>query len=146
MRVSLAPSIGNIAFEFSVHGKNILWFPFPGPDELKAAPVLCGIPFLAPWANRINGESYWANEKKYTLNPALGNLRRDSNLLPIHGLLLFSPAWRLVAVEADADSASATSRLEFWQHPELMAQFPFAHVLTMTHRLRNGSLEVETTV
>src|SRR5947209_1195129 len=47
---------------------------------------------------------------------------------------------------ADARSATAVSRLEFWKHPEMMAQFPFAHTLTMTYRLANGELEVETAI
>ena len=52
----------------------------------------------------------------------------------------------LVSAGADSRSASATSRLEFWKHPEMMAQFPFAHTITMTYRLANGALEVETTI
>jgi aldose 1-epimerase len=50
--------------------------------------------------------------------------------------------------EAKADDASAwvTSRLEFWRHADLLAQFPFPHTLTMTHRLRDGAVEVETSI
>ncbi len=142
LEVSIAPSIGNMAYEIRSHGKNILWFPYHSPAELRAGPRLCGVPFLAPWANRIDGDAYWANGRKYLLNPDLGNLRRDGHRKPIHGLLNFSPAWTLVS----ADAAAATSRLEFWKHPELMAQFPFAHTITMTHRLANGAVEVETTL
>jgi aldose 1-epimerase len=36
--------------------------------------------------------------------------------------------------------------MDFWKHPEMMAQFPFAHTITMTYRLENGVVEVETTV
>src|ERR1035437_1297233 len=54
------------------------------------APRLCGVPFLAPWANRLDGDAYWANGKRYLLNPNLGNVRRDGNQKPIHGLLGFS--------------------------------------------------------
>ena len=146
MEVCLAPAIGNTAYAFTVGGKNILWFPFSGPAGLQAQPALCGIPFLAPWANRIDGDAYWANGKQFLLNPALGNLRRDSHQKPIHGLLNFSPAWNLVAAGADTRSAYATSRLEFFRHPEMMAQFPFAHSLTMTYRLEDGSLIVETSI
>jgi aldose 1-epimerase len=146
VRVSIVPSIGNIAYEFAINGKNALWFPFANPSELKASPRLCGVPFLAPWANRIDGNAYWVNGHRYALNLQLGNLRLDSNRRPIHGLLLFSPLWKLVSAEADRDSAFATSLLEFWRYPELMAQFPFAHEISMTHRLANGSLEVETTL
>ena len=146
MRVSIAPSIGNIAYEFSVHEKNYLWFPFAGPAELKANPKLCGIPFLAPWGNRIDGFEYWVNDRKYLLNRGLGNLRLDPNQKPIHGLLLFSPEWTVVSAEADGDAAHVTSRLEFWKHPLLMAQFPFAHQISMTYRLAAGTLQVEVAI
>jgi aldose 1-epimerase len=144
--VSIAPSIGNMAYEMKVNGKNAFWFPFRSPAELKEKPTLCGNPFLAPWANRIDQDAFWANGRKYLLNGDLGNLRRDPKNHPIHGVLNFNPAWKLVSAEADAKSAWATSRLEFWKHPEMMAQFPFAHTITMTYRLAGGVLEVETTL
>lgn len=146
MEVRVAPSIGNMAYSFRISGKDILWFPYSSPAELRARPALCGVPFLAPWANRIDGDTYWVDGRQYRLNPELGNLRRDAGQKPIHGLLNFSPAWVLTASGADADSAYATSRLEFWRHPELMAQFPFAHELTMTYRLGGGALQVETSI
>jgi aldose 1-epimerase len=142
--VSIVPSIGNLAYEMTVGGKNIFWLPFQSLAELKAKPALCGNPFLAPWANRLDQDAFYANGKKYVLNPELGNLRRDGNKKPIHGLLLFSPHWKVVAAQADNRSARVTSRLEFWKHPELMAQFPFAHAIEMTYRLQDGLLEVET--
>jgi aldose 1-epimerase len=144
MQVSLATSVGNIAYEFSVHGRNLLWFPYSGPAELRADPKLCGIPFLAPWANRLDGDTYWVNGRKYALNPGIGYLRRDTNQKPIHGLLLFSPLWQIISLDAGPESASTTSRLEFWKYPELMAQFPFAHEITITYRLAGGSLEIST--
>ncbi|HEY2016301.1 MAG TPA: aldose 1-epimerase [Bryobacteraceae bacterium] len=146
LEVSIAPSIGNMAYSIKSHGKDIVWFPYHSPADLKEDPRFCCVPFLAPWANRIDGDAYWANGKKYLLNPDLGNLRRDQHQKPIHGLLNFSPAWTVVAVDAGAKSASATSRLEFWKHPEMMAQFAFAHTITMTYRLANGLVEVETTL
>ncbi len=146
MEVSIAPSIGNMAYEIRAGGKNILWFPYHSPADFKSQPNLCGVPFLAPWGNRLDDDFFWANGKKYLLNPTLGNLRRDKNQKPIHGLLNFSPAWAVVSADADAGSAWATSRLEFWKHPEMMAQFPFAHTITMTYRLHNGEVEVETSL
>jgi aldose 1-epimerase len=146
MELRLAPSIGNMAYSFTVNGKNLLWFPFPEPAALKAQPIFCAVPFLAPWANRIDGNAYWANGRQFLLNPALGNLRLDSHQKPIHGLLNFSAEWQVISAGADRQSASVTSRLEFWRHPPLMAQFPFAHSITMTHRLADGSLTIETGV
>ena len=144
--VSIAPSIGNMAYQLKVNGKNALWLPSESVAELKAKPAMCGIPFLAPWANRLDQDAFFANGKKFRLNPDLGNIRRDGNQKPIHGLLTFSADWKVVAVEADAESAHATSRLEFWKYPELMAQFPFAHTIEMTYRLHDGVLQVETRI
>jgi aldose 1-epimerase len=144
--VSIALSIGNMAYEIQVGGKNILWFPYKSPAELKAKPQFCGIPFLAPWANRLDGDAYWVNGMKYLLNPGLGNFRRDSHQKPIHGLLNYSPDWEVVSVAADDRSASVTSRLEFARHPEMMAQFPFAHTISMTHTLAAGVVRVDTAI
>jgi len=144
--VSIVPSIGNIAYAMTVHGKNVLWSPFKSLTEMRSKPALCGVPFLAPWANRLDQDALYANGKKYLLNPELGNIRRDGNQKPIHGLLLFSPYWKVTKLEADGKSARVTSRLEFWRYPELMAQFPFAHSIEMTHTLAGGTLEVETVV
>lgn len=141
--VTIVPSIGNTVIAMNVNGKNILWFPEMSLAEWKKAQITCGIPLLSPWANRLDGNAFWANNKRFLLNPDLGNLRRDQAGLPIHGVLYFSDAWRTISVNADSRSAQAVSQLEFWRWPEMMAQFPFAHTLTMTHRLVEGVLEVE---
>ena len=146
LEVSIAPSVGDTAYELKTGGKNLLWFPYHSLAEFKENPRHCGIPFLAPWANRISGDAYYVNGKAYLLNPALGNLRRDNHRLPIHGVLNFSPHWTVASISADDRSASVTSRMEFWRHPETMAQFPFAHTITMTYRLQDGALAVETTL
>ncbi len=137
LAVAINTGFGNNAGSMTFRGEEILWTP---PDW--HAPTLAGIPLLAPWANRIDGDAYFANGKKYLLNPWLGNLRYDANHLPIHGLVAFTDRWRLTF----HDASTSTSRLEFWRYPEWMAQFPFAHAIEVTHRLREGSLEVETAV
>jgi len=146
IEVSIAVSFGNMAYSFKADGKDVFCSPSLSPGELKTKPTLCSIPFLAPWANRVDTNDYWLNDKKYLLNPGLGNIRPDRNNLASHGFLMRSAAWTLVSFRADKNSASSTSRLEFWKHPEMMAQFPFAHTITMTYRLANGALEVETTL
>ncbi len=142
--VSIATGVGNLTYEMKVNGKNVLYFPYASVGELKKRPNLCGIPFLAPWANRLDQMAFYANGQKFTLNEALGNIRKDGNGLPIHGLISFSPLWEVVEAKAGDDEAHVTSRLEFWKYPDLMAQFPFAHTIEMTHTLSNGVLRVET--
>lgn len=144
--VTVVPSIGNIGYRMMVNGKNVFWVPYENLGDMKAKPAMGGAPFLGPWANRLGQDSFYANGKLYHLNPGLANFQRDANQKPIHGLLRFSPLWRVAKLEADEHAAWVTSRLEFWKYPELMAQFPFAHVIEMTYRLSNGSLEVETTL
>ena len=48
----------------------------------------------------------------------------------------------MVEVKADGNSAWVTSKIEVYRQPDWMAQFPFAHTVEMTHRLKDGVLEV----
>jgi aldose 1-epimerase len=145
IEASILPSIGNMAFELKVHGKNILYFPDVKLSDFHKKPIQCGIPFLAPWANRLDETAFWANGKKYTFNLGLGNIHTDGRSLPIHGLLS-NAAWQVTEVGSDEKSAHVTCKFEFWKQPDLMAQWPFAHEYEMTYRLADGALEVKTTV
>lgn len=136
MDVSILPSVGNRVFQMKVRGKNILYHP-PDLSELG------GIPFLAPWADVLDEQAFWANGKRYGFNMDLGNVRGER---PIHGLLTDSPLWQVTEVAADTRSAHVTSLLEFWKSPDLIAQWPFAHEYQMTHSLADGMLEVKTTI
>jgi aldose 1-epimerase len=128
------PLYGNNVRSLKLRGAEFVWSTELGRMD--------GVPMLGPWANRIDGLEYFVDGRKYRLNPALENLQFDLNGMPIHGLLLFSDRWKVIA----QDEASVTSRLEFWKSPAWMAQFPFAHAIGMTHRLRDGWLEIETAI
>ena len=139
MRVSIVPSVGNVAFELRVKGENVLRFPYADIAEFRARPGLSGIPFLGPWANRLDAQAFYANGKKYPFNMELGNVKGDH---PIHGFLSFNDKWKVIEAKADQKAAWVTSRLEVYREPSWMAQFPFAHTLEMTYRLEAGTLEV----
>ena len=141
--VSIVTSVGNEAFEMKVKGQNVLFFPYASLDDFKAHPMLSGIPFLGPWANRLDEAAFYANGKRYAFNMDLGNVRGAH---PIHGFLSTTNQWQLMEVKADGDAAWVRSKLEFYRQPEWMAQFPFAHSIEITHRLHNGVLEVITKV
>jgi aldose 1-epimerase len=111
MEVSIVPSLGNNSYQMKVKGHDVFWSPYPTLAELRAKPAHAGNPFLAPWANRIEGL-----------------------------------AWQVTNVSATDSGAEVTSRLELWRHPDWMAQFPFAHNIEMTYRLKDGALEVDTMV
>lgn len=138
--VSIALGVGNVAFEMLVNGSNVLWWPYDAVEEFRG---LGGVPFLAPWANRLDEQAFYANGRRYAFDMELGNVRGE---IPIHGFLITTPGWRLVDAGADGTSAWATSRLEFYRQPMWMAQFPFAHTIEMTYRLENGVLEVTTAI
>ena len=145
--VSIATSIGNNAYAMKVNGKNILYSPFQSLSDFKAKPSLAGNPLLAPWANRLDQLAFYANGRKYLLNPDLKNITLlGRSGIPNHGIVAFSPHWKITNLGADSRSAWSTSRLEFWRFPDLMAQFPFAHTIEMTYRLASGVLEVETSL
>ena len=137
--VSIVPSVGNLAFEMTVNGVNILRFPYSSLDDFKKTPRLSGIPFMGPWANRLDELAFYANGARYAFNMGLGNVRGTQ---AIHGFLSFAPHWQVVDARADESGAWVKSRLDFFKHPAWMAQFPFAHVLDMTYRLERGVLEV----
>jgi aldose 1-epimerase len=147
-RVTIAPGMGNRAIAFLVKGKNILYFPWKDAAAFRESGMkqLNGIPFLAPWANRVTDGGFWAGDKRYRFNPDLGTLRFGPENIAIHGLLTTSPLWEVVSVHADNHSAQVTSRLAFWKHPDLMANWPFAHEYEMTYVLKDGELEVRTKV
>jgi aldose 1-epimerase len=148
MEVAIAPGLGNFVYQFTADGKNVL---IPAPSlktYFQDHKFCCGIPFLAPWANRIDHEYYWFQNKKYLLNSTLGNiLHTPPYNLPIHGTVVFNPQWQVIHSGAtEATGAYITSRLEYYKYPDLMAQFPFALTYQVTYRLKDGKLENTTEV
>jgi aldose 1-epimerase len=142
-RVSIAPSVGNIAFQMIVKGQHILRWPHADMAAFRANPNATGVPFMGPWINRLDEQAFYANGTRYPFDMTLGNVR---GAIPIHGFLTTTSDWRVTSVDAGRDQAHVTSRLEFYRQPSWMKQWPFAHTIEMTYRLSNGTLEVETTI
>ena len=101
-----------------------------------------GIPILYPWANRLGANTYTAEGTTVTLTPGQHRVRADPNGLPIHGVLAAYPGWRITTESAD----DLTVELDFGADPELLASFPFPHLLAVTVRLAGQSLTVRTAV
>jgi aldose 1-epimerase len=141
--VSILTTGGNNAFDMTVNGQKVLRWPYASVEEFKARPGLNGIPFLGPWANRLDEPAFYANGRRYAFDMELGNVR---GAIPIHGFLSSTDQWRVGTVQVDDSSAWVTSRLEFYRNPQWMKQFPFAHTIEITHRLRDGVLQVTTKI
>jgi len=127
--VSIVPSVGNIAFSMKVKGREVLRWPYASVEEFKSRPALSGIPFVGPWANRLDEQAFCANGKRYAFDMTLGNVR---GAIPIHGFLSTTDRWRVIEAKADGKSVWLTSRLEFFKEPAWMKQFPFAHTIDIT--------------
>lgn len=139
MNVSVVTAMSN-AWRIQVKGKDLVRTSATLAD-FEARPGLNGMPFLAPFANRLDETAFYANGKKYNFDLELGNVRGP---IPQQGYVNGSKAWQLVEYKADANSAWVTCRLDFYKIPQFMQQFPFAHTVTMTYRVSNGALEVHT--
>src|SRR5438105_2798902 len=141
--VTIVPSVGNQAMEMTVNGTNIFRTNYSSVADFKSRPGMAGIPFLAPWANRLDEQAFWANGRRYALDMDLGNVR---GAIPNHGFLTTNDKWQVMEVKADSKSAWVTSRLDFYKQPMWMKQWPFAHTIDMTYRLQDGVLQVETKI
>lgn len=107
MDFGIVPDIGNFAYQFKVDGKDVLIPVESFRDYLEKHTFGWGIPFLAPWANRLDHDYYYFEGKKYLLNDSLGNILRDNFRQPMHGLLVFEPRWKVVNTGATAADGSA---------------------------------------
>ncbi len=142
--VLVCPSFGNNAFSLKAKGVDVLWRPFDSLEDFKShGQGRGGIPFLAPWANRLDELAFYANGRRFPFDMEIGNIRGP---LPIHGLLMRTDRWQITDLTADDGQSSLTSRLEFFRAPFWMKQFPFAHAIEMTHRLFDGALEISTRI
>ena len=113
-----------------------------GLDAYVTSGKTMGIPILYPWANRLSASDYETNGTVVTLTPGEGGVRADEHGLPIHGVLAAYAGWQITAQSQN----SLTATLDFGGKPELLASFPFPHVLTQTITLQDRTLTIETTV
>ncbi|WP_158015233.1 aldose 1-epimerase [Mycobacterium basiliense] len=107
-----------------------------------AAGKTMGIPILYPWANRLGAHTYTAEGATVTLTPGENGVRTDPAGLPIHGVLAGYRGWRVTAQSVNEVSAE----LDFGADPQLLASFPYPHLLALTVLLAERTLTVRTTV
>jgi aldose 1-epimerase len=141
MNVSVIWSMSN-AWRIQVKGKDLVRTAATLADFMQR-PGLSGMPILAPFANRLDETAFYANGKKYNFDLELGNVRGP---IPQTGYVNGSKAWQLVEAKADGKGAWVTCKLDFYKIPAFIKQFPFAHAITMTYRVSEGSLEVRTKI
>ena len=141
LKAQFVPHAGMIGISLTDSGEELLG-QRRGLDAYITAGKTMGIPLLYPWANRLGANTYTAEGATVTLTPGENGVRADPNGLPIHGVLAAYPGWRLTA-ESDNE---VTAELDFGVDPELLATFPFPHLLTLTVSLSEQTLTMRTTV
>jgi aldose 1-epimerase len=119
-------------------------------DELLAHPASLeayvetghpsAIPLLHPWANRLASFEYEIAGRRVKLDPAEANVHTDPNGLPIHGLVTGWPHWEVL----EEEQSRLKARLDYEAWPELMAGFPFPHLLELTIALSDERIAIDT--
>lgn len=140
-----APTAGMVGCSLRHRGEELLGIR-KGLKAYSESGSTMGIPFLHPWANRLEECGYRIGGKSYRFDPDSPLLHPDPNGLPIHGLLGAHPGWEVVERTADDARARLATRFDFGADSELMALFPFAHELRQEITLAGGSLTIRTTL
>jgi aldose 1-epimerase len=105
-----------------------------------------GMPLLYPWANRLARPGYEARGLRVDFPPDSPLVHDDGQGLPIHGLIAGHPGWTVGEAVAHAGAARLTASLDFAAAPDLLALFPFPHVVAVSATLARGTLAVATSV
>lgn len=141
LTATFIPSAGMIGTSLSDGGVELLG-QRKGLQAYISAHKTMGIPLLYPWANRLSGNEYRVGHTGVRLIPGSGGVHTDDHGSPIHGTLAADPGWRVV----EQSASDLTAELDFAARPELLAGFPFPHLLELAITLANRTLTVRTTV
>ncbi|MBI3214645.1 MAG: aldose 1-epimerase [Mycobacterium sp.] len=141
VRAKLVPQAGMIAVSLTDGGTELLG-QRRGLQTYVSAGKTMGIPVLYPWANRLSANTYQAGGEIVDIAPDARGVRADGNGLPIHGLLAAYPDWRIVT-ESPND---LLADLDFGAKPDLLASFPFPHIVELGVQLSDRTLTVTTIV
>jgi galactose mutarotase-like enzyme len=131
------PGLGMTGVSLRFGGHEYLALP-GGLRALRSGATL-GIPLLAPWANRLSVWRYRAAGVDVDLRGR--PLGTDDNGLPIHGLLVGRPGWRIQRTSARGGAASFVAVVDV-DDPA----FPFPHRIEVGVTARDGALTLDTAV
>ena len=142
LEATFLPGLGLLGVSLLHRGQELL--ALPGGVAGYRDRHVTGLPFLAPWANRLPAWRYRAAGVEVDLGGL--DLTTDPGGLPIHGTLTAHRGWRLERLAAEPGRAVLEASLDHAAWPELQAAFPFPHRLTVTAAVQGASLEMATTL
>ena len=140
LHATWVPEAGMLGASLVYQGKAHLW-QGAGVAAYARARTFMGIPFLHPWANRLDHFGYDVGGREVMLDRASPLLLLDDNGLPIHGVLNALPRWSVLKAAADPHAARLVAGLNF-DDRDLLALFPFPHRVEMEVMLSAGALSV----
>jgi aldose 1-epimerase len=139
LEASFVPKAGMVGSSLRHKGEELLADPVSVSAYVESGHPT-GIPLLHPWANRLASPEYEIAGRHVKLDLDAPNVHTDPNGLPIHGLVAGFPDWEVVQQRQSLLQA----RLDFAARPELMAGFPFPHILELTVELSGGRIGIDT--
>jgi galactose mutarotase-like enzyme len=137
LTATFVPNVGMTGVSLRSGRREHLALP-GGLDALRAGHT-AGLPLLAPWANRLVSRRYRAAGVDVDLRGL--RLRTDQNGLPIHGLLVGTPGWRVDRAVVRGTTARLLTSIDVDARA-----FPFPHRIELSITAREGSLIVDTTI
>ncbi|MDQ8045061.1 MAG: aldose 1-epimerase [Solirubrobacteraceae bacterium] len=147
LSAAFVPHAGMIGTSLCHRGEELLG-QRRGLEAYLTAGKTMGIPFLFPWANRLDGRRYAAGGVEVTLADDAPGVRLDPHGLPIHGLLAASPDWH-VEPPVEDEHDERTQLIASWRsadRPDLAPSFPYPHEVELDATLADGTLRIRTTV
>ncbi len=137
LSATFLPALGMTGVSLRSQGREHLALP-GGLPALRAGATL-GLPLLAPWANRLGSRRYRAAGVDVDLTGL--PLGTDDNGLPIHGLLIGKPGWRLDRRAAGRGSAGFRASIDV-DAPA----FPYPHRIELSVVVHERQLALVKTV
>jgi aldose 1-epimerase len=137
MEATFLPDLGMTGVSMRCCGREHLALP-GGLAALRAGATL-GLPLLAPWANRLASRRYRVGRVDVDLTGL--PLGTDDNGLPIHGLLVGRPGWRVGRRSARRGQARFSASIDV-DAPA----FPFPHRIEVGVTAGDQRLTLDTTV
>ena len=137
LTATFLPDVGMTGVSLRLRGREYL--ALPGGVEALRRGTTAGLPLLAPWANRLGSRRYRAAGVAVDL--AGLRFQTDGNGLPIHGLLVGKPGWRVEKLRATADRAMLVASIDVDARA-----FPFPHRVQVTAQAHPTRLVVDTRV
>jgi aldose 1-epimerase len=137
LSATFLPGLGMTGVSMRCNGRE--HFALPGGLAALRRGSTLGLPLLAPWANRLSRWGYRVADVDVDL--AGLPLGTDGNGLPIHGVLVGRPGWRIERCSTRGGRARVHAAIDV-DHPA----FPFPHRVEVTATAHERRLSVDTTI